>query len=97
MRLIAMQPYQKVIREFDRISQQIRVEDREMVLYEEKIQTQHREFSIDQVWDITFRKMGSSGEGLMYLHTTKGVFPYTVSDHPESFIASFKQLIDRES
>lgn len=97
MRHIATQPYQKVIRELDRISQQIRVEEREMVMYEEKIQTQHREFPIDQVWDITFRELGHSGEGLMYLHTTKGVFPYTVSEPPRNFIASYKQLTGADS
>lgn len=89
MNLIAAQPYVKVQREVSSLEQK-RVEHRRVIyLYEEKVVTQHREFPLSQVLDMTYRKIGGEG-GLLYLHTSRGVYSYTVQSTPVPFIEAFK-------
>ncbi|WP_249869526.1 hypothetical protein [Oceanobacillus saliphilus] len=90
MNLIAEQPYIKIVREVSSI-EQIDVEHkRKMYLYEEKIVTKHREFSIDDVLDVSYRFIGGDG-GLLYLHTNYGVYSYIVKTSPEAFVEAFKE------
>ncbi|PAV31644.1 hypothetical protein CIL05_03020 [Virgibacillus profundi] len=89
MYLLAEQPYIKVQREVNSI-EQINIEHQRMIyLYDEKIVTQNREFPIEDVMDISYRFIGASG-GLLYLHTSKGVFSYTVKTSPEQFVKVYK-------
>jgi len=90
MYLLAEQPYVKVERQVGSIDQQDIEYQRTIYLYDEKIVTQHREFSIQDVMDMSYRPIGSSG-GLLYLHTLKGVYSYTVKSSPQSFISIFKE------
>lgn len=90
MSLIAVQPYVKVQREVGSLEQRRVEQERTLYLYEEKIVTQHREFPLHQVLDISYRKVGKEG-GLLYLHTSRGVFPYTVKSTPVKFINAFKK------
>jgi hypothetical protein len=93
MKWKALQPYYKVQREVTSGEQKTVVSNREMYLYENKIVTRHREFPIHTVFDMSFRKIGSEG-GLLYLHTSSGVYPYTVKDDPNPFIEVFKESKD---
>jgi len=89
MKLIAEQPYIKVQREVSSV-EQIKIEhERTIYLYEEKVVTQNRKFPIDEVIDMSYRFIGGDG-GLLYLHTTKGVFSYTVKSSPKEFVEAFK-------
>lgn len=81
----ALQPYYKIQREVDRLEQKEVTYERIMYLYEQKIVTEHREFAIGEVFDLSFRKIGSEG-GLLYLHTSRGVYSYTVKENPKAFI-----------
>ncbi|WP_174615125.1 hypothetical protein [Virgibacillus ihumii] len=89
MKLIAKQPYIKVTRVVNSIEQKDVEEERMLYLYDEKLVTEHRQFPIQNVLDISYRTVGSNG-GLLYLHTIKGVFSYTVKTSPEAFIRAFK-------
>lgn len=91
MQLIAEQSYIKVVREVSSIEQKNIEEPRKMVLYDEKIVTQHREFPVKDVLDISYRFIGPDG-GLLYLHTTKGVYSYIVKTSPKSFVEAFKDF-----
>lgn len=93
MDFIAVQPYIKIIREVTSISQVDIEEERNMYLYDDKLITKHRQFSIDEVLDITYRQFGQEGRGLLYIHTHKGVFSYTVKTSTEAFIRAFQQHI----
>lgn len=90
MYLIAEQPYVKVQREVSSIEQRDVEYERVIYMYNEKIVTQHREFSIENVLDMSYRVVGKTG-GLLYLHTNKGVYAYTVKSSPQQFIDAFKE------
>lgn len=60
-----------------------------MYLYMDRIETANHTFSIENVLDLSFRRIGGEG-GLLYLHTNKGLYTYTVESSPESFIRAFK-------
>ncbi|GAA0607308.1 hypothetical protein GCM10009001_25760 [Virgibacillus siamensis] len=89
MKLLAEQPYIKVTRVVNSIEQKDVEEERVLYLYDETLVTEHRQFPIQDILDISYRTVGSSG-GLLYLHTIKGVFSYTVKTSPEAFIRAFK-------
>lgn len=89
MHLIAEQQYVKVQREVNSIEQKNIEYERVLYLYNDKIVTQHREFPIEEVLDISYRTFGKDG-GLLYLHTVGGLFTYTVKESPQKFIAAFE-------
>ncbi|MGM8365816.1 hypothetical protein ACLIBG_10105 [Virgibacillus sp. W0181] len=89
MRLIAKQPYIKVIREVTRIEKKETEEERMLYLYENKVVTEYREFPIEEVLDMSYRKIGTKG-GLLLMHTTKGLYSYTVKTGTEDFINAFQ-------
>lgn len=60
-----------------------------MYLYTDRIETANDTFPIENVLDVSFRKIGGEG-GLLYLHTNKGLYTYTVEASPEWFIRTFK-------
>ncbi|WP_284140563.1 MULTISPECIES: hypothetical protein [unclassified Virgibacillus] len=90
--LIAIQPYVKIHREVNSVEQKHVEEHRVIHLYEDRIETEHRAFSVDDVWDVSYREFGWEN-GLLYLHTSKGVFSYQVKESPHSFIEAFQQNI----
>ncbi|MBP1155747.1 MULTISPECIES: hypothetical protein [unclassified Paenibacillus] len=91
MNWIAKQPYYKVQREVSSTEQKTVVHDRWLYLYEDKIVTGYRRFPIDEVFDMSYRRLGSE-EGVLYLHTKQGVYSYTVKADPGTFIEAFKEL-----
>ncbi|GEL08839.1 hypothetical protein [Salisediminibacterium halotolerans] len=94
MEVIAKHPYYKVQREVNVIEQKNVEYERMLVLYEDKLVTQHREFSAEHIFDMSYREL-SGGEGMLYVHTSKGVFSYNVKSDPSEFIQAFKQLEKR--
>jgi len=91
MCLIAIQPYIKVIRQVTRTMQENIEDKRYIYLYRDKLVTKYREFPIEDVFDMSYRAFGKKGRGLLYIHTRKGVFSYTVKTSPVQFIASFNE------
>lgn len=88
MDLLAVQPYVKVTRVVD-LEQKNIVQHRQIYLYRNRIVTRYRRFPIEDVLDISFRKVGGEG-GLLFLHTVQGIFSYVVETSPELFIQAFK-------
>lgn len=91
VRLLAEQPYVKVVRAVDWNSQKQTEEARMLYLYEDRLLTKHREFPIDSIYDISYRRIGKEG-GLLYIHTDRGVYSYIVKSSPEKFIRIFNDL-----
>ncbi|MGG4128206.1 hypothetical protein ABEW19_08045 [Paenibacillus illinoisensis] len=91
MTCIAVLPYYKVQREVTGLAQEIRSNERSMILYSDKIVTKYREFHIKDVFDMSFRRMGNEG-GFFYLHTSTGVYPYMVKIDPKPFIQSYRKI-----
>lgn len=91
MRLLAEQSYIKIQRELTSIQQRDIEEERTLFLYDNKVVTKHREFPIENVIDISYRKFGRD-TGLLYIHTNTGVFTYTVKTSTKEFIAAFHTL-----
>ena len=90
MKPIEVQPYFKIKREVSSLEQKDIEQQRYIYLYEDKVVTKHREFPIDQVMDVSYRKFGKQG-GLLYLHTLKGVYPYNVKSSPHTFMNALKE------
>lgn len=95
MQLLATQSYEKVIREITRIGKTEIKDQRIMYLYRDKLVTKHRSFLTENVIDVSYREIGEAG-GMLYVHTTSGVFPYTVKSSPEAFIHIFKMEFGRK-
>lgn len=94
MNLIDVQPYYKVQREVSSIDQKNIELERHLYLYPDKVVTEHREFSINEIMDMSYRQFGKTG-GLLYLHTLRGVFSYNVKVSPQTFIDSYKEYIGK--
>lgn len=62
-----------------------------MSLCENEIVTHVRSFSLHEVYDLSYRKLGNR-EGILYLHTKQGVFPYQVKSDPAAFMDAFRSL-----
>ncbi|MCM3740708.1 hypothetical protein M3210_10530 [Oceanobacillus luteolus] len=88
--LLAKQPYVKIVRTVDSITQTNTEEERTMYLYEDRLVTRHREFDFHTINDMSYRLIGPKG-GLLYVHTNKGVFSYMVKSSPEQFVQTFKE------
>ncbi|WP_245772993.1 hypothetical protein [Paenibacillus catalpae] len=80
-------------REILNAEQTIVKEARKMFLYKEKIKTKYREIRLEDVLDISYKNIGD-GEGILYLHTNQGVFPFMVSMDPKPFIESYFKLVN---
>ena len=91
MTIIAKLPYVKVIRQVKSVGK-IEWEDQRIIyLFEEKITTAFREFPLEEVLDLSHRKIGEEG-GFLFIHTNHGVYSYTLKTSPEYFINAFKAL-----
>ncbi|WP_430789772.1 hypothetical protein VBD025_04725 [Virgibacillus flavescens] len=89
MDTIAIQPYYKVEREVNSIEQYNVEEERNILLYDDRITTKHHVFTLPEVLDISYRTFGREG-GLLYIHTTGGLFSYTVKKSPQKFIEAYE-------
>jgi len=88
---VASQPYYQVEREVSEGEQKRSRSDRQIDLYHDRITTHRREFSLTHVFDMSYRRIGG-GIGMLYLHTSIGVFSYTVNTDPRPFIDRFKSM-----
>lgn len=89
MEWIARQRYVKVQRKVDSIEQRDIEQERFIYLYPDSVVTEYRSFPIQDVLDMSYRKIAGEG-GLLYLHTAGGVFSYTVKTSPADFVQAFR-------
>lgn len=90
--VIASHPYIKVIREVTGLEKAETKDKRELKLYQTKLTTRHREFNIEELIDVATRQIGEEG-GLIFIHTTSGLFSYTVEEIDKTFIHIVNNLI----
>ncbi|PYZ97084.1 hypothetical protein CR205_00300 [Alteribacter lacisalsi] len=90
------QTYYKVHKVTNSIEQKTVEHERTLTMDQNEIQTAHRSFKFKDVFDISYRPLQEE-EGLLYLHTSKGVYSYMVKDDPAPFIDAFKKLDRQES
>src|SRR5690625_5259375 len=90
--LLAEQPYIKIEREVSSTEQKDVEHERMIFMYHDKIITKNREFHMSEVLDISYRKNNKPGNmGLLYIHTTSGLFSYTVKNSPNFFVETFNR------
>ncbi len=94
MTYIAKQPYIKVIRKISSIKKIEQEEERVMYLMKEKLVTAYREFLLQDVLDLSYKKIGDRG-GLLYIHTNHGLYTYSVKTSPTQFIETCKKQLDK--
>lgn len=87
----AHHPYIKVTRKIEDNIQKSMEEQHVMKLSTNGIQTTSETFSLDEVLDVSYRDT-SQQLGLLYLHTTKGLYAYTVRINPHFFIMKFRKI-----
>lgn len=95
MNLIAVQSYVKVQRQIIDAELSWHEEERKLYLYPDRLVTRHRVFLTKEILDMSYRKIGEEG-GLLYVHTIKGVFSYTVHVSPQPFIEAFRRHVKKE-
>jgi hypothetical protein len=93
--VLAEQEYVKVERKVNSLEQVDVEHTRYLRLYTNKVTSYTREFPIQEVLDMSYRKIGGEGAGLLYLHTTRGVYSYTVKSTPMQFIDCFKNYVEK--
>lgn len=86
--------YVKVERTMKDGLQVIHEHQRQLQLFTDRICSKHHLFALGDVHDMSYRRIGA-GEGLLYLHTVKGVFPYTVREDPQAFLEAYRQHRDK--
>lgn len=90
-RAIAVQPYVIVERAVVNQMQSTIVHEHELHLFETKITSFRREFSLHNIYDMSFRTI-SGEEGFLYFHTNEGVHSFMVRTDPSPFIGAYKHL-----
>lgn len=89
MDYIASQAYIKIEREVTS-TQQIDIEhQRTLYLYSDRIVTKHREFPLEEVINVSYRKTNQIN-GLLYIHTSSGLFSYTIKTPPDIFLQAYE-------
>ncbi|WP_226666590.1 hypothetical protein [Metabacillus litoralis] len=91
MEIIANIPYIKVTRVIEDNTQWHKEEEHKITLSYERVFTTFDSFLLEEVLDISYRFL-SAEMGFLYLHTTKGMYSYTVKTSPQHFIERFKQM-----
>ncbi|MEI3605306.1 hypothetical protein SPD48_06335 [Pseudogracilibacillus sp. SE30717A] len=89
---LAKQSYYKVIRKVSSINKIEQEEKRTMYLMRDKLVTAYREFLLQDVLDLSFRRIGDKG-GLLYIHTIHGLYSYHVKTSPTEFIYECKKQL----
>lgn len=90
MKIIFPQPYIKMIRTIKWNQQYVTETQHFLDLYEDKIITASQQFSLKNVFDISYRSL-SLNNGFLYLHTNQGLFSYNVKTNPSLFIDEYKK------
>ena len=90
-KILAHLPYLKVTRFIEENIQNQKEEEHMMKLSTNGIKTSFDNFSLEEILDISYRDF-SQQMGLLYLHTTKGLYSYTIRINPQIFIMQFKKI-----
>lgn len=91
MEIICSQAYIRVNREITNNQQHYVQIEEHLYLYGDMIKADNKNFLLQDIFDISYKSF-SFNQGFLYLHTTQGVFSFSVQSNPAPFIASFKNL-----
>lgn len=91
MTIIANLQYMTVSRMIMNNKQYYKEEIHNLTLSKERVITSEDAFLLDEVLDISYRFF-SKEMGFIYLHTSKGLYSYTIKTSPLSFIEQFKRI-----
>ncbi|AXH98336.1 hypothetical protein DV702_00615 [Sporosarcina sp. PTS2304] len=83
--------YIYIQRAVDRLEQSFHKSFHSICLFQDRITTSQRTFSLEHVFDLSYRPF-SGQTGLFYLHTNEGVFTFEITENPDHFIQSFKKV-----
>ncbi|MFM9329094.1 potassium transporter TrkG [Paenibacillus mesotrionivorans] len=91
LKYLAVLPYLETERHITEQGQETVVHTRHLYLHRTEIAAYSRTFPLKEVYDVSFRQLGE-GEGIFYLHTKQGVYPYRMNCDPAFFISTYKQI-----
>ncbi|CQR47862.1 hypothetical protein BN1058_02193 [Paraliobacillus sp. PM-2] len=90
MSKLATQTYVMIERKIEKNQQLIKQDEYTLTLHHHCIESANQKFLINNVYDITYRKVNITY--FLYLHTNKGVTAFQTIEDPASFVQSFKKL-----
>jgi len=64
-----------------------------LTLFYDSIESKTDYFQLHDILDISFKSL-TSNSGFLYLHTTRGVFPFHTKSNPQEFIYTYQKLKD---
>ncbi|MUV37604.1 hypothetical protein JNUCC1_01410 [Lentibacillus sp. JNUCC-1] len=85
MEPVAIFPYYKVEQEISATGLSKWEDKRYLRLYPTVLETKHRQFPTKDILDLSYRAMDGEA-GMLYLHTSSGMFTYLVKTSPHKFI-----------
>ncbi|ASS65231.1 MULTISPECIES: hypothetical protein [unclassified Paenibacillus] len=92
--MLARQRYVRMERVLNGSGMDTVVLELDLLLDREAITAEGRSFLLKDVYDISYRIVGGQ-LGILYLHTSSGVYPFNVEEDPAAFILAFKQTAPR--
>jgi len=92
--MLAKQRYIKMERVLNGSGMDTVVLELDLLLDGETIIAEGRSYPLKDVYDISYRIVGGQ-LGILYLHTSSGVYPFNVEEDPAAFILAFKRTASR--
>ncbi|QQK75668.1 hypothetical protein HUG15_08875 [Salicibibacter cibarius] len=89
--LVNSQPITHIEQKIGAIEKHTEQYKTDMNLYRDRIDIDGDSYPIAEIFDISYRYKENE-VGFLYLHTSRGVRSYYITENPESFISSFREV-----
>lgn len=83
--------YFVITRKID-LNMQIIEEEKNLILWSDKVTSEEQTFLLKAIHDISFKPSRNQYK-ILYLHTNRGVFSFVVKDNPEEMIRLIKSRL----
>ncbi|WP_404332751.1 hypothetical protein [Mesobacillus maritimus] len=89
--MLISHPYIKIQRKIMDNAQHLIETEEYLTLYYDSVESESDYFRLCDILDISFKSI-TTNSGFLYLHTTRGVFPFHTKSNPQNFIHTYKNL-----
>jgi len=89
--LLISHPYIKVQRKITDNAQHLIETEEYLTLFYDSVESGTDYFRLHDILDISFKSI-TNNSGFLYLHTTRGVFPFHTKSNPQEFIQTYHKL-----
>lgn len=89
--MLISHPYIKVQRKIMNNVQHLIETEKYLTLYYDCLSSETDYFQLRDILDISFKAI-TNNTGFLYLHTTRGVYPFHTKSNPQDFIHAYQKL-----